>query len=314
MSQTFYDNEILHIKQPIYHFFDGSKIHFKQTTSLDTIIKSWQQKIHRGFQKLLHLIEIELGVSQQQLEDQFTNEELITKYYAINESEYLSSSKIDISNPNIIFKEENEIDPGVLNFIKTMINKYTTKRNIKIILTNQIPTFTATYGTDLLGHTLLCNSTVYSAQNIKNYYNTVQTGTGFFYLEKTKSNSIRMIETSSLLLFGLTEAASSIQHQINYSCFLITQCSFQEKHISLKTAMLCLKLYEMLSYIESTMQSNNPLEIAFFIYQSPRLSKPAKHKWKKIVQSLVSTYDTNSVEKLKYIIAQMKNQSLNQKK
>ncbi len=300
----------LQIKLPSFRFYDGSKIKFVSNHAYQTAVQKWQTILQRSFKNLFVQIEAETNTSFEQLFSQLSNPKLLSRYHILRETDF-SCNQDSQDNDTLLYQEQDNIDPEILNFIKNVVYRHTTKRNITFVLTSHISTLTTTYGSDLHQHYVFCNACIYTKEAIRNYYDSLQKEHGVFVVERLKSNSIRAIEISNLLIFGLIEAAGKIESQSDLMSFLIFHCRLDGKKVSKSTAALCFKLYEIQNRIQAILQTNNPLEVAIFIYKSPSVKGKEKKIWKNFMQSIAQSYHQNSIKKLKDFLAQMKQQSTN---
>jgi len=218
----------------------------------------------------------------------YTQNETIAKVYnSLKEKELLK-----LYNATL----QEDIDPEVLDFITRIVQRYCTKKNIKIMLSSNINTITATFGSDSNTHYLICHATIYSQEHIRQYYDSLASSNGAFYIEASSKNSVRSIEFSNFLLLGLIEAASHIQHQSNFFTFLVSNFKFSDLRPSESTIQSCWHITETRGIIEAVLQSKNPLESALFIGKTRKSNNKEKALWKKLVKELADCYEPESLE------------------
>lgn len=275
----FYNNEAIVLKSEQYKIF----------------LEKWNNILNKFWHKVLKNIENDTSLTLQKLETYLQDETLAMLYTNAHEQ------KLTIENGYI---HEEEIDPVVLNFIKRTVSKYTTK-NIKIVLSSNIPSVTATFGTDQSTHYLICNSNLYTTEIIQHYYDALANNKGAFYVDFNKKQ-IRFIEYSNFLLMGIIEAASHIEHQHNLFTFLLSNFKFANKEVSSKTLHLCWQFTNMRGIIEAILQSKNPLESAYFYIKVHNQSESDKTLWQSFLKDLAQCYSASSLKTFKATVRDIK--------
>lgn len=273
-SLRFHDNEAIKLKPNIYKQF----------------LAKWETMLNNTWKKLLTLISKETEITLESLEAYLQDESLGKLYILHKEKEILESSE---------YIHEEDIDPLVLNFIKRTLAKYCTKKNIKVVLSPNLNTITATFGTDQNTHYIICHASVYTKEHVQHYYDALANNNGVFYIEPYKNNKIRFIELSNLLLIGIIESASHIQHQNNLLTFLLSSFKFANKSLSPSTIQLCWHVTEIRSMLESIIQSKNPLESALFVGQVRKRTPKERKLWKNLIQDLSECYSASSLKTFK---------------
>lgn len=276
-------------KIPTYKLYDNSPILFKNKNSFSDVIDIWQKKLDRGFEKLFSKLYSELDVTREEIYEQLSNPVLIARYHVVQKTE-------DLMNHSATFIQEEDADKEVINFIKNILYRYTTKRNIKIILTDANLFTTATYGSDLYEHYLLCPTHLYSKENIQLFYTNLHSEHKMLYMQQTAHNSIRWMDIGNFLLMGIIEGAAHIQHQTHLLNFLLACCNCNNKHACKSTVYLCLQLHQFLALLEAIFQSPNPLEAARFMIHSPYKNQLNKKMWRALVKDIANSYSQKSLE------------------
>lgn len=290
-------------KLPLFKLYDDSPIVFKSRNAYQEVINRWQKKLNKGAEKLFNQLYLELNITPEQIYEQFDNQKLIDNYHRLTEAEIACQSSKQ-------FISEEDADPEVISFIRNVLQRYCTKENITIILTDAISCMTTTYGSDLQQHYLFCHMHMYTAENIKKYYNSINGGPKVFCVEQLKNNSVRWIDLSNILMLGLIEASSSIEHQTDFFTFLLQHCNCRGKQASAQTIRLSCQLHEFFVLLEAIFQSTNPLEAALFFLKSPHRSQADKKMWKILVKDIAQSYSTQSLEQFKLYAQQFKEESL----
>lgn len=289
-------------KLPFFKLSNNDPIIFSHYDAYQQVIDRWQNKLTKCSQDFFESLYNDLQIIPEQVFEQLNNTTLAASYHKIMNAECQTQilSK---------FIHEDDADPEIINFIRYTLQKYTSKKNILIVLTDLFTTLTATYGSDLYEHIVFCNINIYTKENIKTYYSTLNGGKRIFYIEPLKDNAFRFIDLSNLLIFGLTEAACHIEHQTMFLDFLITRCRCHGSYASKNTIKLVEKLHEFLGLLEAVFQSPNPLESAIFIMKSPHRDENSKKALKTLIKDIATSYSKKSLEEFKACMQKLKEQS-----
>lgn len=285
-------------KFPVFKLYDNTSITFTNLQAYQAVIDKWQVKLHCGFEKFFDALANQLDLSPDQIVEQLSNAKFAYHYHALKN---LDKDALE----DAIFLSEDEADPEVVGFIKNMVQRYTDKPNIKIILTDAIASPTITYGSDLYGHYILCNMYLYNKKNIETYYASIDGDRKILY-DFLPDGSIRWIDLANLLPLKLVEVASAVQHQTALFSFLIMHASYHNKAISEKTIKLGIQLHNFLNLLTAVFQSINPLEAALFLLKSPQNQHNEK-LLKCLVKDLSQSYSQQSLNKFKWHIEKIKN-------
>lgn len=265
--------------------------------SYEAFVTRWEKRLNNSWQKFYENLNSEVGLSPDQLNAYLNDETLANIYSSLKEKELLKM-------PDCL--DESNIDPDVLTFIKRVLQKHTSKKNIKIIITPHINTITATFGSDKNTHYLICHAHIYSPEHIKHFYDSLANNNGAFYIEPSSNNSVRFIELANFLLVGLIEASSHIEHQSNLLTFLISNFKFAEQRPTESTIQSCWHITEIRGIIESILQSKNPLESAIFIGKTRKRNAKEQALWKKFIKELADCYEQNSLNAFKASMLEIK--------
>lgn len=272
-----------------FHFYDKTTINFHNPQIYPQTIQRWQEKLRLGTTKLFNQLQQEINLSPAEIYEHTTNPQIIDHYHTTNANRYLK--------PNVIDQEH--MDPEILFFLQTVLFQYTDKRNITFYLTDDISCITATYGSDAQGYHVLCDASVYNKKHIHDYYATLQSSNGFYYVAQCGDNDTKWIETSTLLKIGLIDATSRIQHQTGLIRFVLTDYKFNGKSASNESIKLYAKLESFRCLLEAVFQSYNPLETAVFLSKMQHDTPADKTLWKSIVKDIAQCYDANSLKTIK---------------
>lgn len=276
------------VQPPALRFYDNSPILLKKD-SFSSLISAWQTRLDNTWKNFCDQLEKEVALTPDIIEQYLQDDNLVKIYSSIKEQE------LQHANKTIIHEED--IHPDVLLFIKRIVQKYCSKKNVKIVLSPQLSTITLTVGTDKTTHYLFCNSIIYSAENVKQYYESLSQESNPFYIDSnTNDSSFRAIEFPSFLVLGLIEAASHIEHQSNLFTFLLSNFKFPDKKISTALITKFFKLTELRGVLSAVLQSKNPLETILFASKASK-SKKEKALWGKLVQEVTACYHPASLAK-----------------
>ena len=287
-------------KFPTFRLCSSQLITFQHDRAYQQLIDAWQAKLTQGFEKFFAVLYQEAGITPEELYEQFFNEKTVACYHKLKDAERESLS-------GDIFIEEQDADPEIIAFIKMILFRHTTKRNIKIVLTDAIAQATASYGSDLYGHTVFCNLHVYTKANIEKYYEALQGGYNIRY-DVFSDGTVRWMEVSSFLTLKLIFVASWVQHQTDLFIFMLDRC-FQRQMISLETIDLGIKLQKFSNLLSAIFQSVNPLESALFVLKSESKTDKNVKIWKQLVKELASSYSSSALSEFKDFVQKIKEES-----
>lgn len=271
-------------QESAFRFHNNAPIRLRPE-AFDDLIDRWQIKLQNSWKKFYNQLEADIGMKQKDLEILLANQSLSNMYSNLKEIDWLKHNEYKAEDAN----------PEIVDFIKRTVQKYCTKKNIKIILSSHINTITATFGSDQTTHYLICHAKVYTPENIAYYYEYLANNNGAFYVEKMENNRYRCIELSNFLILGIIEAASHIQHQSNLLSFFVSNLKKADQRAQLSTIQLGHYIVEIRGMLEAVFQSKNPLEAALFIGKSKMKDEKERKLWKKLVQEIASCYTQESL-------------------
>jgi hypothetical protein len=296
-----YFSKICLSKFPTFRLNSHELITFKDDQAYDQVINIWQNRLTKGFETFFAALHKESGITAEILYEQFSNEQLIATYHKLKDAERETMS-------DAIFIEEQDADVEVIAFIKNILFRYTTKRNIKIVLTDAIAQPTASYGSDLYGHLVFCNINLYTKENVQKYYDSLM-GVYDIRYDILPNGVVRWMDISHFLVFKLIFIASLVQHQSSLFVFLLDRC-FKKDMISSETICLGADLEKGLNILSAIFQSTNPLESALFILKSEFNSdQNTKMIWKSLVKDLAASYSPQTLSKFKDFAQKIKQES-----
>ncbi len=291
----------IHIsKFPTFRLWGDELVVFKNRGAYQAVINLWQQKLTVGFEKFFNALYKESGMLPEELYAQMSEEKIVASYHKIKDAERESMQEA-------IFIDEQDADPEIIGFIKMILFRYTTKRNIKIVLTDAISQATASYGSDLFGHTVFCNVQIYTKANIKKYYEALQGGYSIRY-DVLPDGTVRWMEISNFLVLRLIFIASWVQHQTDLFIFELDRC-LQRQMISYETIRLGITLQKFLNVLSAVFQSVNPLESVLFVLHSEFEAGKNVKLWKSLVRDVAASYSSQTLSEFKHFNQKIKQES-----
>ena len=253
---------------PVMEFHNQVPIEINQQ-KWDKFLFIWNKKIENTWNKIYQALLDETGISTEVLKF-FMKTEVSKGLYKI-----MCKNKADKILKNGI--EEKEIDPVVLSFIKETTRKYTSKKNIKIILVPKMSLLTGTFGSDDGEHYILCQQETYNRENIEAIYESRQNKSASFHFELTENKeNCRVINMENLLTIGLAESALHVEHESNFFSFVLSNIPLNGEKASDRTSGLCHFLTNTQMIFEAILQSKNPLEAAMFLKKQKKQIKEKK--------------------------------------
>lgn len=294
-------DKLIVLRQPSTRFTTNLPIKLKKGF-LNKVTQKWQKQLSTTWNKLYKNIEQETCLQPEQLEAYLQDQTLLDTYTKFIKKEIKSYG-------NRIILEE-DIHPNILSFIKGTVKKHCAKKNITFLLVKDLPTTTFSFGSDQHGYYLLCNTDVYTLENIQQHYQSVAQGSAIFCIEPLTNGVINVIDKSNYMTAKLVESATHLQHQSHFIAFLFSYFRLPNEKISNASIAILLKLIDFRGMLETILQSSNPLELALFYAQSNTTNKVSCELWQNIIYDISNCYHPKSLvifqNQLNTIIAQSK--------
>ena len=197
------------------------------------------------------------------------------------------------------FDEQNpqDIDPIVLNFFHLKLYYLGCSKLTQFNKMNKMPMMTTSFGLDSKHHYLIFNDNVYNQEHLEDLYlATAQKVIKYKTFESTNVYESRIVEDANLLHLGITLSLSNIIHQSDLFIKLLYFLTFAEQSVSDELQKHCSSYLLFLCYIESALQSKNPVEIA--LYLQPQLDNMPyvfSLLWQEFIDDLKNCYDSDDL-------------------
>ncbi|MGZ6250593.1 MAG: hypothetical protein ACXWL2_01045 [Candidatus Chromulinivorax sp.] len=267
----------------------------KEESSCLQLVDKWNNEIKKYWQKLHNNILEEIGAYTYQIDYYMTEQRFIDVYmnmYYQQFEEYLDDN----------IAEEN-IDPLVMNFIMHKLYYLQLSKSVKIYPMNNIRIPAIGFGNDKEGYYLLINTDIFSKQAVLDVYNLEQEKkTNFCILPPTQMYSSQAVEYRNLLHLYLAEAVSRIEHQEDFFARMLQFFLYNKKQLSIETQKYGFDYVQFHGFIEATLQSHNPLEIAQLLQPHvDNLHYDFMNAWQELIKDIENCYNQDDLESYKAI-------------
>lgn len=278
--QTLNYDKLILFQPPALTFYNNQPIIIKKN-SIHTLSQKWQHRLTKTWKKLLNNIEVQPEQLELYLQDQDVH------------NLYEKELEKQIFNGNFITEETN---PEVETFIKKILSKYCSKKNIKILFSSHLSTPALSLGSNQTTLYLLCHPEVYSLESVEYFYNNLNSDTGIFFVEPIGKENFNIIEKSNFLLIKLIEAAMHLQHESHLMIFLLSCFKLPNNPVPPHLVATAIKLIDLRGQLETILQSKNPLETALFMAQSSNKTKFEHKLWQGIITEIADCYHPYSIQ------------------
>ena len=285
--------------------FEQTLIRQKTPTSFINLLEKWNKKIEDLWKDLIAEINEDIGIDEESIDEALNSPEVIQKYISLQQQKYheLSSQ----------LTSESSIDPFVRNFIKNKISYFNIYKPYELVLFNELPLLTTSFGSNALYHYLVCNAHIYSHENIKKIYESALIDETSYHVEPGENvHKTRCIELSNLLHLGLSEAFSGIIHQSHFLINLLTCFEFNQKSLSEELQKKAITFIQFRSFIEATLQSKNPLESAQFLklQNNNNTEKLFHDQWQEFIKDIENCYNEEDLKRYDSFALKVKRSAL----
>ena len=267
--------------QPIAQSYDGA---------FENLIEKWENIIKVQWQIVNEKMYDEVGISANRLTYYLSSSVFLDFYMNCYRSWY--PEFFDEATPQ-------EIDPIVLNFLHLKFYYLGCNKPIQFNKITNMPMISTSFGADNKRHYLIFNDNFYNQENIKDLYQA--TADKVIKYQIFPSNNIhpsRIIENSNLLHLGITLSLSNIVHQADLFIRLLPAMTYGQEIMSDKMQKYCSDYMVFLSFIESALQSKNPVEIALYLQpQLDNLHFTFSTLWEEFIHDLQNCYDPCDLKK-----------------
>ena len=270
----------------------------KKEDSFMQLVQKWDTHLKQYWQKLQNHILEEIGAYTYQIDYYMTEQRFIDVYmnmYYQQFGEYLDDNRA-----------EEEIDPLVINFIMHKLYYLKLSKPVKIYPMNNIRIPAIAFGNDKEGYYLLINTDIFSKEAVLDVYNLEKENkTNFCILSANYVYPSQAIEYRNLLHLYLSEAVSRIEHQEDFFARILQFLVYNKKQLSIETQKYGFDYVQFHGFIEATLQSHNPLEIALVLQPHvDYLHYDFINAWRELIEDIENCYNQDDLESYKNICIQ----------
>ncbi|MBI2344753.1 hypothetical protein HYV10_01630 [Candidatus Dependentiae bacterium] len=281
------------------YFPDNSEITLKNQSSHLLLLMYWQERIIKGFSNFFSKIEDDLDMSIEQLLDICSNDTILKEFNSYQQKKL----SLIYSDPNTVL--EDEIDSSFLSFLKENIAKYIPNSNIEIILNPNVNYVAKSiYDSKSKTYIIILNSMIYKLEFFAKIKSPNFRDNLYFSKENLK-NVTSSTNYKDLIYSGFIMVASTIYHQFDLLCFVVSNYKFHGLEVSNDTLTLLSRLISFQLDLEIIFQSDNPLDIAYFYQSIDHFVNNQKH-WSLLIKNIEAIYEERSLEKFQKIISSRK--------
>ena len=291
---------IVTIQDPLWEFY-GKKIHQRKENSCDKLVTKWNRKIDLLWNELLRKINEETELSLTDIDANLSSKESAETYLAYHKYKYpgeiAGTESHSLSDKNIN-NSQADLESEVLKFIKLKYKLLQTDKPITVICKDNINYLTTSFGSNILGYYLICNTKFYSSYAIKNLHQQSTRNPAYHFEPNSNINACQCIEKQNLLHLGLIQAISGIVHQSDFFVQLFKIFEFDNKLLSKPSQRACADYVEFRSFLKACLQSKNPLEAAQYLSpQNKKAFDPMYHTlWEEFTQDIKGAYNQNDLD------------------
>lgn len=278
----------VNIQNPIWAF-EYQKIHQKEDGIFAKVVEKWNEKLVEIYEQFDNQMYQEIELTIDQIE-YILNDPLFIKAYVGRYQQWYD----DIISDQYV----EEIEPAVLSFIKNKLSALKINKNVRFNVVNHTSLLVTSFGTDRSGHYLVFHKDFYNTEKLLNVFKAIKNNVGFFYIQShinfRKSLSI---EYENFLEMGITQSMSNVIHQSDFFVKTLQILVYDNKSLTKKTIRFASDCVLFQSYLESCLQSKNPVEAALFMKpQLNELSRSFIILWKEFIKDLKNCYDPQDLE------------------
>ena len=279
----------VNIENP-YWEFAYQTISQKEDGAFERLVEKWENIVDTKWQKLNEAVYEEIGINADQLCYYLSDQDFIDAYIHCYKAWY--EDFIDEKYPQYF-------DPIVLNFIHLKLYYLGCGKPTQINRLDDIPMLTTSFGSDSNRHYLIVNEHIYNKDNMQVLYGlTEKKIVKYQIIPHTNFHKSLAIEYANLLHLGIVQSLSNIVHQSDFFIKLLQVIIYSKKTLSEKTQKYGSDHLIFISFLESALQSKNPVEIALFLEpQLDNLHFEFATLWQEFIQDLQNCYDADDLEK-----------------
>ena len=279
----------VNINNPFWQYSHKS-ISQKEDGDFAKLVTKWNQALVTLYTKLNHKIHEEINASIPQIDYYLNDQRFVDAYMNMYRQVY----------PDIMDKEQTseKIDENVLNFVNLKFNYLQFHKPITTRAKENISLPATSFGTDKEGHYLIINKQFYNSEKINSLYDLEMANESKYHIEShTNLHKSRAIEYCNLLHFGISFALSNVIHQNDFFTRVLQIFTYNKKQMSKETQRYGAHYALFQSYLESCLQSKNPLEVA--LYLEPLIDSFNQEfvlLWREFIEDLQNCYDEDDLE------------------
>ena len=266
--------------------FAYQQIHLKEESSLTDLVEKWNDILENKWEKLNQLVFDELGATADQISQYLTDPMFVQAYINFYKKWH----------PELF--EDQEIDPVVLNFLHLKLHYLRCYKSVYFKVDNDMPMMTSSFGTDSTNHCFIINERMYNQDNIEALYAFANKKIMKFHVVPHQNfHKSRAIEYANLIHIGIIQSLSSVLHQSDFFVKLLSVIMYNNNILSEETQKFGYSYLTFISYLETALQSKNPLEVALFLEpQTDNFYYDFIELWQEFMQDLQSCYDEDDLE------------------
>ncbi|MBV8661161.1 MAG: hypothetical protein JO129_03385 [Candidatus Dependentiae bacterium] len=280
------------IENPFWEFA-GQPITQAEDNCFANLIEKWNAILDQLWMKLNNKIRQDINISIHQINYYLEGDLFINVY-----DDYCRRSYPEI-------EDAQDADFIVLNFANFKLYYLQLQKPLFIIVKNNNNSlFSEAVGTDKKGHYLILNANVYNSEEITSLYNPSENKSKFRIERNPNTYKSQIIEPANFLHFGIAQAISSVIHQSDYFSKILRVFTYNKKPLSQETQEFAADYVLFQSYLEATLQSKNPLEIARYL--EPKvdcLHYEFAFLWRDFIQDIENCYDPEDLQAYEDLIS-----------
>jgi len=278
-----------------FYFPDKSEISLKTPSSYFLFKMKWQQKINKAFFKFFEQLQNDLNISIEQIWDLCTDEEIIQDF-----KQYLNQQlTLILNDPKTV--TEKKLNPYLRNTLQKGIEKFIPQKNITLITNPNIYNLVDIFFDTTNDMYVICfNAHLYNLELIRNINNNIHKKNSYYFYYKILNDEDNYILYSEFINSGFIIASSYMHHQLSLILHILTNYKFSGKMAHDDTILFLKRLMSFQTDIEIILQSNNPLETAYF-YKKIDPFKKHTDIWELMINDISNMYSTESLTKFRKI-------------
>lgn len=290
------------LKNP-YWQFAYQDINQSHENAFEELIEKWENIVDTQWEKLSDKVYEDIGMSANQAYYYLFFDKFIDMYIRLYARWH----------PEIIDEQTSQdIDPLILNFIHLKLQYLECHKPVQINSLDDMPLMSASFGVDTHRHYLILNETIYNKKNLEYLFEiSAEKTIDYKIIPATVAHESKLIEYANLLHLGITQSLSYINHQSDFFEKILMVVLYNEKTISDATQKYGCDYFLFLSFLESVLQSKNPIEVALYLQpQLDNLHFDFCLLWQNFIKDLQNCYDADDLQAYEYFSKQERTKAL----